>query len=162
MLKIAQILDGFGKIGVERTKQLLEASRATGKTINSVKYEVTVKDNNERLTIKARPFTSALETGIKPVSAGSKPGIPPEMIANLTEYAKARGMEKPESAAWGMAKKIKQVGDKTYRIGGKDVYSDAMKQFSEEITKAITKEFLREATQIIKNGSVNNNATSGI
>ena len=162
MLKIAQILDGFGKIGVERTKQLLEASRATGKTINSVKYEVTVKDNSERLTIKARPYTSALEDGIKPVSEGSKPGIPKEMIDNLTEYARARGMDKPESAAWGIAKNIKEFGDKTYQMGGKDVYTIAMKQFSEEITKAITKEFLREATQIIKNGSVNNNATSGI
>ena len=162
MIKIVQILDGYGKIGVERAKQLLEASRATGKTINSVKYEVTNSDNKERLIIKARPFTSALETGIKPVSAGSKPGIPPEMIENLTEYAKARGMDKPESAAWGIAKTIKKVGDKTYRIGGKDVYSSAMQDLAKDITKSITNEFIREATQIIRNGSISNNTASGV
>ena len=148
MLRIMDILNAYGKLGVELTKQTLEASKATGKTINSVRYEVTANDNKERLVIKARPYTSALETGIKPVSAGSKPGIPPEMIENLTEYAKARGFEKPESAAWGIAKKIKQVGDRTYRIGGKDVYSDAMKDFSEEIIEAIRKDFIRESKTI--------------
>jgi len=148
MLRIKDILNTYGKIGVERTKQLLEASRATGKTINSVKFEVTDSDNKERLTIKARPFTSALETGIKPVSAGSKPGIPKEMIDNLTEYAKARGMDKPESAAWGIAKKIKRDGDKVYQMGGKDVYSGAMEDLAKDITKAITSEFIRESKTI--------------
>jgi hypothetical protein len=149
MLRITDILTAYGKIGVDLTKQTLEASRATGKTIDSVRYEVSDNDNKERLVIKARPFTSALETGVKPVSAGSKPGIPPEMIENFTEYARARGMDNPESAAWAMAKKIKQVGDKTYRMGGKDVYSDAMEGLAKEITKAITKEFIRESKTII-------------
>jgi hypothetical protein len=149
MLRIMDILNAYGKIGVQLAKNSLEYSKATGKTINSVKYEVSANDNKERLVIKARPFTSALETGIKPVSAGSKPGIPPEMIENLTEYARARGMEKPESAVWGIAKTIKKVGDKTYRMGGKDVYSEAMEGLAKEITEAITKEFIREAKTIL-------------
>jgi hypothetical protein len=138
MLKTPEILDAFGKMGVERTKQLL-----------SQYNEVKNNDNKLRLVIKARPYTSALEDGIKPVSKGSKPGIPPEMIENLTDYARARGMDKPESAAWAIAKTIKKVGDKTYRMGGKDVYSLAMQELVKEITGALSKDMIREAKTIL-------------
>jgi len=48
-----------------------------------------------------------------------------------------------------MAKTIKQVGDRTYRRGGKDVYSETMKDFSKEIIEAIRKDFIRESKTII-------------
>jgi hypothetical protein len=150
-MTVLEILEAYGKIGVQRIKQALEQVRATGKTINSVKYETSENNGVARLVIKARPYTSAIETGVKPVSAGSKPGIPPEMIANLTEYAQARGMEKPESAAWGIAKKIKQVGDKTYRMGGRTIYSDDVINLVNEIKKEAKKEYSIRFTTFIKN-----------
>ncbi len=147
MATVLQILDAYGKIGVERIKQALEQVRATGKTINSVKYETSETNGVSRLIIKARPFTAAIETGVRP----STKGIPPDMITSLTEYAQARGMEKPKSAAWAMAKTIKKKGDKTFRSGGREVYSDDVIKLSNEIKKEVGKEFRIRMTSFIKN-----------
>lgn len=147
MATVIEILDAYGKIGVERIKQALEQVRATGKTINSVKYETSENNGTSRLIIKARPYTAAIETGVSP----STKGIPPEMITNLTEYAQARGMENPKSAAWAMAKTIKKQGDKTFRSGGREVYSDDVIQLTKDIKKEVSKEFRIRMTTFIKN-----------
>lgn len=146
-MTVKEILNAYGQIGVARVKQLLEQVRATGKTINSVKYEVIEKGSFERLVIKARPFTSAIETGVSP----TKKGVHPDMIQSLTEYAQARGMENPKSAAWAIAKTIQKEGDKTYKRGGRDVYSSGVIELVDEIKKAIRKEFRIKATSMIKN-----------
>lgn len=147
MLTVKEILEAYGKIGVARVKQLLEIVMATGKTINSVKYEVTNTGTMDRLQIKARPFTSAIETGVSPTTKGPSK----EMIDSLTEYAQARGMDKPKSAAWAIAKTIQKEGDKTYRQGGRDVYSSGVDELVKEIKGAIRKEFKIKATSLIKN-----------
>jgi len=145
MLKTKEILEAFGRVGVDRAKQLLEKHNATGKTVESVKFKVESNNERDRLTIKARPFTSALEDGIRPTSKG----VSGEMIESLTEYAEARGMDKPKSAAWAIAKTIQAKGDKTYRMGGKDVYSNAMEDLTKDITKELTKDMLREIKSIL-------------
>lgn len=147
MATIPEILNAYGQIGVTRVKQLLETVRATGKTINSVKYEVTNSGTTSKLVIKARPFTSAIETGIRPTTKG----VSKEMIDNLTEYAQARGMDNPKSAAWAIAKTIQRDGDKTYKKGGRDVYSSGVIELSEEIKKAVKKEYRIKMTSFIKN-----------
>jgi len=147
MLAATKILEAYAQIGVTKIKQSLEQVRATGKTINSVKAEVTEKNDVSRLVIKARPFTSAIETGVSPTSKG----VSPEMIESLTEYARARGMEKPESAAWAIAKTIQKEGDKTYKRGGRDVYSSEVIRLADEIKKAILKDYKIKFTSLIKN-----------
>lgn len=142
-----QLFDAYGKIGVERIKQALEQVRATGKTIESVKYETSQDGNNHRLVIKARPYTSAIEEGIRPTTKG----VSREMIESLTEYAIARGMDKPESAAWGIAKKIQREGDRTYKSGGRDIYSSVAIQVTKELKKEVLKDFKIRSTQFIKN-----------
>jgi len=144
---VSEILNAYGQIGVTRVKQLLEQVRATGKTINSVKYEVTKTATMDRLVIKARPFTSAIETGVSPTTKG----VHPDMIASLTEYAQARGIGNPKSAAWAIAKTIQKEGDKTYKRGGRDVYSSGVIELVDEIKKSIRKEFKIKATSLIKN-----------
>lgn len=104
---------------------------ASGDTERSIRSEV--RDSDEggvQSQIFARGFTSLLEKGRGPTS--KKPS--PEMIENLTEYAKARGMENPEKAAWAIAIQINRDGDKTYQKGGRDVYTEAM---DKEIDKLI-------------------------
>ncbi len=142
-----EILEAYGKIGVERIKQALEQVRATGKTINSVKYETSETNGVSRLLIKARPYTSAIETGVSP----STKGIPPDMITSLTEYAQARGMDNPKSAAWAMAKTIKKQGDRTFRKGGREVYSDDVIKLAKEIKTVVGKEYRINFTKFIKN-----------
>ncbi len=147
MKTVPEILNTYGQIGVARVKQLLEVVRATGKTIDSVKYEVTKTGTMDRLVIKARPFTSAIETGVSP----TKKGVSSEMIQSLTEYAQARGMDNPKSAAWAIAKTIQKEGDKTYKRGGRDVYSSGVLELVDEIKKEIRKEWKIKATSLIKN-----------
>lgn len=147
MLAATKILQAYAEIGVRKIQQALESVRATGKTINSVKAEVTEKGDVSRLVIKARPFTSAIETGVSPTDNG----VSREMIESLTEYARARGMDKPESAAWAIAKAIQKDGDKTYRSGGRDVYSSEVIRLADEIKKEIRKEYKIKFTSLIKN-----------
>lgn len=147
MLAATKILQAYAEIGVRKIQQTLESVRATGKTINSVKAEVTEKGDVSRLVIKARPYTSAIETGVSPTDKGPSR----EMIESLTEYARVRGMDKPESAAWAIAKKIQEKGDKTHRRGGRDVYSSEVIRLADEIKKEIRKEYKIKFTSLIKN-----------
>jgi len=147
MLAATKILEAYAQIGVTKIKQALEQVRATGKTINSVQAEVTEKNEVSRLVIKARPYTSAIETGIKPTTKGPSS----EMIDNLTDYARARGMDKPESAAWAIAKTIQKEGDKTFKRGGRDVYSSEVLRLADEIKKEIRKDYKIKFTNLIKN-----------
>jgi hypothetical protein len=73
------------------------------------------------------------------------------MIKSLTEYARARGFDKPESAAWGLAKKIQKEGDKTFKQGGRIVYSDDVDKFVDELKKECRKAAKIKFTRTIKN-----------
>ncbi len=123
-------LNTYGQIGVDLLRDAIEPLSATGKTAQSIRYEV--KDNH--LLFYARGFFELLERGIKP--SGKNPS--PAMIAQLTEYAKARGFENPKSAAWAIAKKILSEGDKTHKRGGRVVYSDVVDQLMKEMAKDLS------------------------
>ncbi len=145
MLAATKILEAYAVIGVAKVKQALEQVSATGKTINSVKAEVTEKNDVSRLVIKARPFTSAIETGVSPTSKG----VSKDMIDSLKEYARARGMD--ESAEWAIAKTIQKEGDKTFKRGGRDVYSSEVLKLADDIKKEIRKDYKIKFTSLIKN-----------
>lgn len=138
----------YAPIGVEVVKKALEEVRATGKTINSVKAEVSRNNNVDRLQILARPYTNRIEKGVGP----TKKGPSREMVENLTEYARARGMDKAEEAAWAMISIIKKEGDKTYRRGGRIVYSDDVDKYAKELTGKIKNNWKVIFTSTIKNG----------
>lgn len=138
MSNITQILDNYGTIGVMRLKQALEQVEATGKTVQSVSKEVISEDTSDTLKIYGRQFIDLLEKGRRPTSKNPSP----DMIKFLTEYARARGMDKPESAAWAMAKKMNKHGDRTFQQGGRIVYSDVLAKFVEELKEAVKKEFV--------------------
>ena len=136
---IQQILQSYGPIGVEVLKQAIAQVEASGKTAQSIKYEVESTEKKDRLLLIGRAYFELIEKGIRP--SGKNPS--PEMIEMLTGYANARGMDKPESAAWGIAKTILKEGDKTYRSGGRLVYSPELIKFVEEVKDVIVKEFKR-------------------
>jgi len=142
---IADILKFWAPIAEKRVKQLLESTRATGKTIDSVRVEVSKEQTMDRMQILARPFTAALETGVRPTTKG----VSREMIENLKEYTKARGI--PEDKVWAIAKTIQKKGDRTFQKGGRDVYSDGVEKMVDEITRDIKKEFKIKASLFLKN-----------
>jgi len=139
---LAEVLSAQGKLAVEQIRGAISKVDATQKTKQSVRYE----NDDEKLIIFARAFTELLNIGRKP----TKKGPSSEMIANLTEYAEARGMDKPESAAWAIAKTINKLGDKTHRKGGRDVYETAVEKATENITNAVILFKMNEAKDKIK------------
>lgn len=134
---VTNILNQYGVIGVEVLKSAISGIQASGKTAQSIRYEVESSDTKDSLKLIGRKFFELIEKGIRP--SGKNP--PPEMIQMLTDYARSRGMDKPEKAAWGIAKTILKEGDKTYRSGGRLVYSPELIKFVEELQEVLTKEF---------------------
>lgn len=137
----------YGTVAVRIVQTALEQVRASGKTIQSVKAIISEDKGVDRFMIVARPYTNRIEKGIGPTTKGPSR----EMIKNLTEYAQARGMDKPESAAWGLAKKIQKEGDRTFKRGGRVVYSDDVDKLVDEMTNEIKKEVRIKFTRTIKN-----------
>lgn len=145
--EVSQILQAYASIGEQVVKDALDKVSATNKTVMSVRSEVISDDTKDSLKIYARKYVELLESGRRPTSKNPSP----EMIQLLTEYAKARGMNKPESAAWGIAKKINKEGDKTYRAGGRVVYSDELNKFVEELKAEASKVFKGSFLREVKN-----------
>lgn len=152
---ITDTLKAYGVIGVEVLKKAIEQVEATGKTSESIRYEVETTDKKDRLLLIGRAFFELIEKGRRPTDKGPSP----EMIKFLTEYAQARGMDDPKSAAWAIAKTINKEGDKTYRSGGRLVYSPELVKFVEElkdvISKQVAKGFLTEVVGAFKRGGNN-------
>lgn len=150
------VFQKYAPIGVRIVQNALEQVRASGKTIQSVKAIVSEEKGVDRFQIVARPYTNRIEKGIGP----TKKGPSREMIKSLEEYARARGMDNPESAAWGLAKTIQKEGDKTFQRGGRIVYSDDVDKLVSEMTSEIKKEVKIKFTRTIKNSFDGANSTT--
>lgn len=144
---MVQVLTVYGAIGEQVLKDAVDKVSATHKTIESIRSEITDTEKSTRLQLIAREWFSLIEKGRGPTSKGPSH----EMIEFLTDYAQARGMSKPENAAWAIAKTINKKGDKTHRAGGRIVYSDELIKFVDEVIKAITNEFKGFYINEIKN-----------
>lgn len=157
---ISDVLHRYGPLGVQVVKQALEKVRATGKTIDSVEYIVEEGGNYDSLIIFGREYINLIEAGRRPTSKGPSP----EMIKDLTEYAQARGMDKPKNAAWAIAVTINKKGDTTFRRGGRDVWSEDLEKFVEELKQALKKDFINSwRIEIKKAFHVNRNQqTAGV
>lgn len=142
-MSVVSVLNTYGQIAVDVLRQSIPD--ATGKTQQSLRY--VVDEQEEQLIIIGREFTSLLEKGRKP----TKKNPSPEMIENLTDYARARGFENPERAAWAIAKKINRDGDKTHRQGGRVLWSDDLdnlvKNLAQDLAEDAAKEILKEIKQ---------------
>lgn len=136
-MSVHSVLTTYGQIGTQVLKQAVAPLDATGKTQASIHFDV---DEENTLRFYAREFFKLLEKGIAP---SNKEGIKPsrEMIEFMTEYARVRGMENPEKAAWAISVKQLKQGDKTYKQGGRMVYSDVMNTFERDLKEAMNKDF---------------------
>lgn len=137
----------------------------TGKTKASVSSEV----RPNRFLGYARGYVHAIETGRGP----RKSGTYSEFDQGLEDWLKAKGFPTKKSktttyyklgdqwfSAKSLAWKINAKGDKTYRTGGKEVYSDALDKFVEELSQAVINQKHKEYTdELMKQlGTLNNKA----
>ena len=119
---------------------------ATGKSRDSLRYEITEEGNKIVLTVFGKPYFAVVETGRKP-TPDKKPSR--AMIENIKEWVNARG--KPESMVWAIATKINKEGTELWKKGGRtDIYTDLKEGFADRIFKEavenLASEYFRQAT----------------
>lgn len=115
-------------------------TNATGKTSDSIRYEVTENGNKIILEFFGREYFATVETGRKP-TPDKKPSR--TMIENITEWVNAKGI--PESAVWGIATNIQKQGTALFRKGGRtDIYTDEAETFTDELFSAVTEQIANE------------------
>lgn len=156
---IERTLTDYGKLGVMALRKDVQKVSATGKTADSIRFEISSGSNGEiTLQILGRQFFKALETGRGP----RKSSTYGQFDLNLDEYLKARGLPTKTSKSgvvyyqmgeyWFSAKslawKINKYGDSIFRQGGREVYSQTLVKLAREIKSAIVsvfpKLFIRE------------------
>lgn len=146
METITAILTRYGTIGVESIKQDVNQVSATGKTAESVRFEVTFKDGRWTLTFYGREFFKAIETGRGPRRSSTYSGFD----ESLLEYMKARGIgsdlseKKRKQLARFLAYKINREGDLTYKKGGRIVYSENLSKLVDELIKALATDVVKQ------------------
>jgi hypothetical protein len=148
-------LTEYGKLGVMALRQAVEKYSTTGKTVDSIRFEVSVdSDGNMTLTFYGRQFFKALETGRAPRKNSSYG----QFDLNLLDYMEARGMltgltdKQKKAKAKSLAWYINKHGDQTYREGGREVYSDTLFKLVSELKRAITQDFTKlYIREILKN-----------
>lgn len=119
---------------------------ATGKSRDSLRYEITEEGNKIVLTVFGKPYFAVVETGRKP-TPDKKPSR--AMIENIKEWVNARG--KPESMVWAIATKINKEGTELWKKGGRtDIYTDLKEGFADRIfaeaVENLASEYFRQAT----------------
>lgn len=126
---------------------------ATGKTADSIRFEVSVSKDNIILSFFGRQFFKALETGRGPRKS-SQYG---KFDIGLEEYLDSRGVQTKVSkggikyyklgnswmSAKSLAYKINKEGDSVYNGGGRIVYSKTLTKLVSELKRAITQDFAK-------------------
>lgn len=153
---VIDLLNKYGKIGVESLKNDVQKVSATGETAASIYYEIEGKDGVDTLRIIGRKFFKALETGRGPRKSSQEQGYTEKMY----EYMQARGIgsdlteKKRKQLARFLVYRINKEGDSVYKSGGRVVYSKTLNKFVDELTQAVrkdlTKSYIKEITRNFK------------
>jgi hypothetical protein len=136
------ILNQYGQSTVQRIRNNLATTgtNATGKTSQSVRFEVTQDGTVARMRIYGRPYFMATETGIKPYPQYNKPSR--EFVAAIREWLAAVGGE--QGAAYAIARSIHKKGTKLYQSGGrKTIVSNVIPDLNTQIQKSVLDEFVK-------------------
>jgi hypothetical protein len=151
---IVNRLTEFGKLGVLALRTDVQEVSATGKTADSIRFEISVEsDGTIVLRYLARAFFKALETGRGPRKSSEYQ----QYDVSLEEWLESRGLPSKTSKSgvkyfklgehWFSAKslawKINKEGDAIYKKGGRIVYSPTLTKLADEIKRAIISDFTR-------------------
>lgn len=100
-------------------------TNATGRTSQSLRFEITQNGGKMNMRLYGRPFFMTVQTGRRPTPE-KKPSR--EMIDNLRVWMESRGMN--SSKVWGLATKINQRGTRLWLEGGReDIVDPAVDEF---------------------------------
>lgn len=147
---IISILNQYGNSTIEQIKQNLSSTSASGKTAQSLHYQVTNEGTKATLKILGKPYFMVVETGRKP-TPDKKPSK--EFVRNIKDWLQfVSGDTRP---AYAIAMSINQKGTKLWQKGGrKDIVSnvinqnlvdkislDLLNKFAEQVMTSVVKIF---------------------
>jgi len=158
---VESILNQYGKLGVAQIQQDLMPYSKSGETVKSVHFEVFSQSTVDRLVILARAYIATIESGRPPRKSNSYEGFD----LSLDQYLDKLGLPTKKSktgvkyykigefwfSAKSLAWKINKEGDKTYREGGRVVYSPTVIALIDAIKKSVRQEFKIQFVRTIKN-----------
>lgn len=148
--ELIQILSQYGKETVSAIQSNLASTgtNATGKTSQSVRYEIKQEGTKTTLKLVGKPFIAVVETGRKPT-----PEYKPSeaFVESIQEWMNAKGVD---GSAYGIAQAIHKEGTKLFRDGGrKDIISNVINQnlidrISNDLLVKFAQQFLQSVIQV--------------
>lgn len=147
---IESLFEIYGQKAVDLIKSKVPV--VSGKTRDSVRYEVTRDETSIKLIVKGRGYFQSVETGRKPTD-----GSPyQEFDKRLEEWLEAKGFQTKVSkkgikyykigqgdgkwvTAKGLSIIINKQGDKKHNTGGVDVYSTDLERLVQELKRDLVK-----------------------
>lgn len=106
---------------------------ATGDTARSLRIEVKQNGTKYTMQLLGRPYFMTVQTGRKP-TPDKKPSR--EMIANITRWVEARGIDL--DAVWAIAMTIQRRGTRLWLEGGRtDIVDPAVDDFTNNVAQAL-------------------------
>lgn len=158
-VELINILHKYGTDTVSQIRQNLSSTGtdASGKTSQSLRYEVSQEGTKATLKILGKPYFTVVETGRKATPQYTKPSE--DFVTSIKEWLSARG--KDQSHAYAIAKDIHKRGTKLFRDGGrKDIYSNVLNQnlvdkISLDLLNKFAQQFMVNVVKIFTNGTNN-------
>lgn len=137
---LLKILSTFGQSATDQIRA--NVPKATGKTAQSLRFEVIDQGTKATLRILGKPYFMVVETGRKATPQFTKPSK--SFVDSIKEWLAAKGGN--QGAAYAIAKTIHKEGTKLWQQGGrKDVVSNVVNQsLTEQISQAVLKDFARQ------------------
>lgn len=138
--ELINILSSFGQSATDQIRA--NVPKATGKTAQSLRFEVIDQGTKATLRILGKPYFMVVETGRKPTPQYTKPSK--TFVDSIKEWLAAKGGN--QGAAYAIAKTIHKEGTKLWQQGGrKDVVSNVVNQsLTEQISQSVLKDFARQ------------------
>ena len=162
---VADVVKILTKEGQRLSDQIkANTPKVTGKTANSVKYDVSQDGAMVTLRITAKPFFKVVETGRKPTSQGATKGSP-TLVEAIKEWLRAKG-EVNLGVAYYIAKRIHKQGTKLYQRGGRtDVFSNVLTdseldRITESLQSSIANDILQDTLDFLKKQKITNGSNS--
>ena len=155
---IESLFEIYGQKAVDLIKSRVPV--VSGKTRDSVNYEVTRDETSIKLVVKGRGYFKSVETGRGPYKQGGYSGFD----ERLDEWMSQRGFPSKVSKSgkkyyligdkWmtgkSLAYLINKRGDKKHREGGEDVYSSDLDRLVEDLKRDLVKVIKEDLISIIK------------
>lgn len=155
--EIISILNQYGNSTVDQIRQNLSSSSASGKTAQSLRYEVTNEGTKATLKVIGKPYFMVVETGRKPTPQYDKPSK--AFVQSIKDWLQfVSGDTRP---AYAIALSIHKKGTKLFRDGGrKDIVSNVINQnltdkISLDLLNKFAEQFMGSMVKLFSDGGNN-------